>query len=357
MPTSRRKILRMAGAIGAGGLLSSCGSIGSRNLHLTSREAECSSYGARPPNPIEGYKCCDGSRGSFANEANLPNPIEGPIEVISKGYIWTEGPTWVGDENGYLLFSDVPGNAIYKWDSQTKTTSTFLKPSGSPLYPTPYHVREDGINGLVLGRGGLIGCDCGERAIVWIDMETRRKTIIADNYNGKRFNGTNDAIISNRGEIYFTDPVYAINANYHNALFELGYTGVFKIDTRNRVHLIADNLNPNGISLTPDNRTLLVTDSSGWVAIDLDEEGMPLRQRQFIPREAAGSADGMKIDHAGRLWTTGAGGIHVFSSAGEHIAFLPIDTNLGNCNFGADGNLYLANCDRVIRAKIKPEFA
>jgi len=357
LSTSRRKILQMAGAIGAGGMLSACGSQGSRDVYLTGREMACETHGTMRPNPIGEYQCCDGS-GPFPNPAGLPNPTEGPIEVISEGYLWTEGPTWVGDKNGYLLFSDVPGNAIYKWDGQTKTTSTFLKPSGSQLYPTPYYVREDGINGLALGRGGLIGCDNGERAIVWIDMETRRKTIIADNYNGRRFNGTNDVVISERGEIYFTDPVYAINANYHKALFELDYTGVFKIDTQNRVHLIADNLRPNGISLTPDNKMLVVTDSSGWVAIDLDQEGMPLQQRQFVSREVTGGgADGMQMDHVGRLWTTSTGGIHVFSPAGEHIAFLPIDTRLGNCNFGADGYLYVSNCDRMIRAKIKPEFA
>lgn len=355
MRKSRRKILQMASAIGAGGILSACGSNSARDVYLTGREAACISHGSRRPNPIGEYQCCDGS-GPFVTD--LPSPIEGPIEVVSEGYLWTEGPTWVGDENGYLLFSDVPGNALYKWDSQTETTSTFLKPSGSPIYPTPYWVREDGINGLALGRGGLIGCDCGERAVVWIDLETRRKYIIADNYNGKRFNGPNDVIVANNGDIYFTDPVYAINANYRNALFELDYTGVFKIDTRNRVHLVADNLRPNGISLTPDNRTLVVTDSSGWVAIDLDEEGMPLRQRQFVPRSATGGgADGMQMDHAGRLWTTSTGGIHVFSPAGEHVAFLPIDSRLGNCNFGADGYLYLANCERVVRAKIKSEFA
>lgn len=54
----------------------------------------------------------------------IANPLEGPVEVIASGYIWTEGPAWVGGTDGYLLFSDVPGNAIYCWDG--KRTTAFL---------------------------------------------------------------------------------------------------------------------------------------------------------------------------------------------------------------------------------------
>ena len=173
MPVSRRNVLKMASAcaatIGAGGVLTSCST--ARNPNISTEAAECS-LGNQSPNPIQGIVCCD-SNDSFANETGLPNPVEGPLEIIDQGYIWTEGPVWVGDENGYLMFSDVPGNGIYKWDSQTKKTSTWLKPSGSQIFPTPFHVREDGTNGLCLGRGGLVASDCGERAIVWFDMETK----------------------------------------------------------------------------------------------------------------------------------------------------------------------------------------
>lgn len=354
MSTSRRKLLQMAGTCAATGFLGVLGKAGHAQPAPSDLPGGCR-LGRQPPNPIEEFVCCD-ARSDFANEGGLPSPVEEPWEIISDGYIWTEGPVWVGDESGYLLFSDVPGNGIYQWDGQS--THVFLKPSGSDIFPTPFHVREDGTNGLALGRGGLIACDSGNRSIVRIDLETRERTVLADNYNGKRFNSTNDVVVADNGDIYFTDPATGINANYRDQLLEFDYSGVFRIDTDNRVHLIADNLRVNGVALSPDNRTLYVTDRSGWVAIDLDEQGMPVRQRLFVSREMiGGGADGMQVDHAGRLWTSGPGGIHLFSPSGEHIGFTPVENRLANCNFGADGYLYVTNCSRVIRAKIKPEFA
>src|SRR3990170_4062773 len=82
----------------------------------------------------------------------IPHPLEGSVEVIATGYQWTEGPVWVGGEDGHLLFSDVPGNAIFRWDG--KRTSAFLAPSGYQGFPIPASLREAGSNGLTLGRGG-----------------------------------------------------------------------------------------------------------------------------------------------------------------------------------------------------------
>ena len=72
----------------------------------------------------------------------IPNPLEGSVDVIASGYLWTEGPVWVGGENGHLLFSDVPGNAIYSWDG--KRTTAFLAPSGLQTFPIPASIREAG---------------------------------------------------------------------------------------------------------------------------------------------------------------------------------------------------------------------
>ena len=87
---------------------------------------------------------------------------KGNVEIIATGYIWTEGPVWVGGEQGHLLFSDVPGNAIYSWDG--KRTTAFLAPSGYQGFPIPASLREAGSNGLALGRGGLLLADSGTRA-------------------------------------------------------------------------------------------------------------------------------------------------------------------------------------------------
>ena len=116
----------------------------------------------------------------------IANPLEGGVDAIATGYIWTEGPVWVGGEDGYLLFSDVPGNAIYSWDG--KRTTAFLAPSGYNGFPIPATLREAGSNGLALGRGGLLIADSGTRALARVDLATRQKAVFAESYQGKRFN-------------------------------------------------------------------------------------------------------------------------------------------------------------------------
>jgi gluconolactonase len=286
----------------------------------------------------------------------VANPLEGNVEVIATGYIWTEGPVWLGGEQGHLLFSDVPGNAIYSWEG--KRTTAFLAPSGYQGFPIPATLREAGSNGLALGRGGLLLADSGTRAIVRVDLATRQRTVIADAYQGKRFNSPNDLVLARNGDIYLTDPPYGLAGTVKSPLRELTYIGVFRITPDNQVHLIADNLSPNGIALSPDNRTLYATDNSGWVAIDLNASGMPTGQRPFVASESVGGArgDGMKADSAGNIWTSGRGGIYVFSPKGQHIGFAPIAGRVSNCAFGPGRYLYVTNDTQVVRGRIRADF-
>jgi gluconolactonase len=286
----------------------------------------------------------------------IANPFEGAVEVIATGYLWTEGPVWIGGEGGYLLFSDVPGNAIHAWDG--KRTTVFLAPSGFQGFPIPASIREAGSNGLAVGRGGLLIADSGNRALARVDLATRQKTVFADAYQGKRFNSPNDLVIARSGAIYFTDPPYGLAGVQKSPLRELSYTGVFRVTPDNQVQLITDKLFPNGIALSPDNRVLYATDNSGWVAIDLDAAGMPTGQRQFVASERVGGArgDGMKVDSAGNLWTSGRGGIYVFSPKGEHFGFAPIDGSVSNCAFGANRSLYVTNGTQVVRGRIRADF-
>ena len=287
---------------------------------------------------------------------NVANPLEGPVDVIATGFQWSEGPVWVGGDNGHLLFSDVPGNAIYSWDG--KRTTVFLAPSGLQDFPIPDTIREAGSNGLALGRGGLLIADSGTRAIARIDLATRQKTVIAGAYQGKRFNSPNDLVVSRSGNIYLTDPPYGLAGVQKSPLREMAYTGVFRISADNQVQLVTDKLFPNGIALSPDNRVLYSTDNSGWVAIDLDASGMPTGQRQFVASDSVGGArgDGMKVDSAGNLWTSGRGGIYVFSPKGEHIGFAPIAGRVSNCAFGPGRALYVTNDTQVVRGRIRADF-
>ena len=287
---------------------------------------------------------------------DIPNPFEGGVDVIASGYIWTEGPVWVGGEDGHLLFSDVPGNAIYSWDGDQ--TTAFLAPSGYQGFPIPDSLREAGSNGLALGRGGLLLADSGSRALARVDLATREKTLFASSYEGKRFNSPNDLVPARNGDIYFTDPPFGLAGVRDSPLRELPYTGVFRVTPDNQVHLVADNLFPNGIALSPDNRVLYATDSSGWVAIDLDPSGMPTGQRQFVSSDMVGGTrgDGMKADSAGNIWASGRSGIYVFSPEGKHIGFAPIAGRVSNCAFGPGRTLYVSNDKQVVRGRIRADF-
>jgi gluconolactonase len=328
MKQNRRSFLRVAGASAA---------IGAGTAFRTSAIAQ-----QQPAPPV-----------SFPG---IANPLEGNVEVIGTGYLWSEGPVWVGGEQGHLLFSDVPGNAIYRWDG-TRTT-VFLAPSGYQAFPIPPTLREAGANGLALGRGGLLLADSGTRAIVRVDLATRQRTVIADRFQGKRFNSPNDLVVAKNGDVYLSDPPFGLTGTTNSPSRELTFTGVFRVTPDNQVHLVADNRSPNGIALSPDNRTLYVTDTSGWVAIDLDASGMATGQRQFVASASVGGArgDGMKIDAAGNLWTSGRGGIYVFSSKGEHIGFAPISGRVSNCAFGPGKYLYVTNDTQVVRARIRADF-
>jgi gluconolactonase len=331
MNAGRRSFLRVAGGsvvAGASGV-------------LAASAAGAQGRGAAPPPSFPG----------------VPNPLDGDVEVIASGtYIWTEGPVWVGGADGHLFFSDVPGNAIYAWDG--KRTTPFLAPSGYQGFPIPTTLREAGSNGLALGRGGLLLADSGTRAIVRVDLATRQRTVIVETFEGKRFNSPNDLVLARNGDIYFTDPPFGLTGVQQSPLRELTYTGVFRLTPDNRVHLVADNLSPNGIALSPDNRTLYATDSSGWVAIALDASGMPTGQRPFVASASVGGArgDGMKADSAGNIWTSGRGGIYVFSPEGRHIGFAPIAGRVSNCAFGPGRQLYVTNDTQVVRGRIRADF-
>ena len=164
------------------------------------------------------------------------------------------------------------------------------------IYPREIHAlvgdNAAGKSSLIRVLSTLLIADSGTRVLARVDLATRQKTVVAESYQGKRFNSPNDLVVARNGAVYFTDPPYGLAGVQKSPLRELTYTGVFRVTPDNQVHLIADNLSPNGIALSPDNRTLYATDNSGWVAIDLDGSGMPIGQRQFVASESVGGARG-----------------------------------------------------------------
>lgn len=274
-----------------------------------------------------------------------------PVEKIFDGLVWSEGPVWVGGPDGYLLISDVVGNAIYRW-SPSEGRSVWRKPAGLES-GDPSGFRESGTNGLLLARGGLVVADCGNRAVARIDLATREKTLLCTHYEGKRFNSPNDLVLARDGSIFFTDPPYGLLGVHESPLRELDFTGVFRLAPDNTVSLVDAGVMPNGIGLSPDGRTLYATDRSGWVSWALDGDNRHGPRGLYIGRSGGvQGGDGFKFDSEGRLWASSRDGISIFED-GRRIGIIRSDDVISNCEIAADGYIYMSSNHAVVRVKVK----
>lgn len=285
------------------------------------------------------------------------------IEQLADGFVWSEGPVWVKDGD-YLVFSDVPANTIYRW-SEAEGASVFLKPSGYDGPPTKIF-REPGSNGLALGAdGALLVCDHGNRSISRVDLKTRKKTILLDRYQGKRFSSPNDLAVAKSGAIYFTDPPYGLEGLNASPAKEMAFNGVYLRRPDGSVAVVDDKLTfPNGLALTPDEKRLYVavSDPEGPVimAYDLGPDGLPTKTSVFFDAMALlkaggpGLPDGMCLDTEGRLYATGPGGVLVIMPSGELIGVIETGRPVANCAFGEDGHtLFLTADDILARVRLK----
>ncbi|AZR31929.1 SMP-30/gluconolactonase/LRE family protein [Xanthomonas vasicola] len=244
------------------------------------------------------------------------------IEKLTEGFTWSEGPAWV--RNGdYLLFTDVPENKLYRW-SEEAGLSVLLSPSGytGPELPT---LREAGANGLYAEPSGTV---------LLADSGTRKKTPLATAFEGHSFNSPNDVVRRDDGVVFFTDPPYGLKDLDKSPVKELRFNGVYRLDTDGSVHLLDDSLSfPNGIALSPDARTLYVSNSDPqrpiWMAYALDARGAVTAKRVFadasdlIAKDVPGLPDGMTVAADGTLFATGPGWVIVFNPAGQRLAALP----------------------------------
>lgn len=285
------------------------------------------------------------------------------IQQLAEGFIWAEGPVWVRD-GGYLLFSDVPGNVMYRW-SEADGVLEFLNPSGYDGPPTDAFA-EPGSNGMALDAAGdLLVCDHGNRALAKVDLKTRNKMILLDRYQGERFNSPNDLAVARSGAIYFTDPTYGLKGRNASPLRELDVNGVYLWTPGGTLELIdADLTFPNGIALSPDERRLYVSVSDPkapkLMVYDLGPDGLPTTKAIFFDaapfRDAGGPGlpDGMCLDTEGRLYATGPGGVLVITPDGELIGVIQTGTAVANCAFGEDGHtLFVASNHTLARVRLK----
>ena len=279
------------------------------------------------------------------------------IEVLKGGFKWSEGPVWI-KSGGYLLFSDVPKNKIHKWHPKDGH-SVFMNQSG---FEGETRNREPGSNGLMVDpQGRLVVCDHGNRRVYCVEKDGT-KTTLADNFKGKKFNSPNDLVINANGDIYFTDPPYGLGGRKS----ELNYFGVYRLTPDGKITLMTKELTrPNGIALSPDEKTLYVAQSHKPAPIyqsyaikadgTTDNEGKLLFDAgKFARAGDPGMPDGMCVDVNGNLWATGPGGVLIISPKGKLLGRLNMGQPTANCAWGDDGStLYITSNDRLCRVKTK----
>ena len=288
------------------------------------------------------------------------------LEELAEGFVWSEGPVWIDSEDGgYLLFSDVPANKVHRW-SESDGLSIWLDPSGYAGEDSE-GFREAGSNGLIRSTdsGHILMADHGNRAIFEVDLATKEKRILADRFEGKRFNSPNDLAVDDDGTIYFTDPPYGLVGQDASKLKELAHNGVYARANDGSVSLIDRTLSrPNGIVLSPDRQTLYVANSDParavWVRYRRDGRSWGAGEVFFdatsmVREDAPGLPDGMAIAQDGTLFATGPGGVFVFSPDGEHLGTIRTPRAVANVTFGGSNGsvLYLTVHDKLMRIATK----
>jgi len=249
---------------------------------------------------------------------------------------FTEGPALAPD--GSIFFSDI-GTTIYRFDPKTGQTASFRDPSGRA-------------NGLMFNQqGALVACEGantgGNRRIsITTGMEGGKDGTVrtlAEKFEGKRFNSPNDLAIDAHGNVYFTDPRYVGDEPR-----ELDFEAVFIVSPDGKVRIATrDVQKPNGILVSPDGKTVYVSDNNPQGhrhlnAFAVKPDGT-LGERRILHDFGAGRGiDGMTLDRKGNIYATaGTGdkaGVYVFAPDGKHLALIPTPGDPTNCCFGGEDN-------------------
>jgi gluconolactonase len=265
-------------------------------------------------------------------------------EKVATGFVFIEGPVWHPD--GFLVFSDIPANRIYKVGPDGKA-EVFMEKSGYTGPGTP--TGEIGTNGLAVdAQGRLLLCQHGNRQLVRVEP-SGRLTVLADRFGGRRFNSPNDLVCRADGTIYFTDPSWGLEKNSDRPARELPFNGVYRY-ANGQVYLVDSTLvKPNGIALSPDGRTLYVADMpKKWYAYRLRPDGSVKDRRVFYDAshlQDNGHMDGMKVDVQGHVYATGPNGVMVFSPKGKYLGAIKFAEIAANVGWGGpDGRTLYATC-------------
>ena len=282
----------------------------------------------------------------FALKADSPKFWElvdqnASLTRVASGLGFTEGPVW--DERGFLYVSDEDQNKIFKVfaDGRKEEVISLGDPDGNT------YDRQ----------GRLIDCASVLRAIISVTPDGKY-TILADKFEGKKFNSPNDVIVGPDGALYFTDPTLDL---VKGETQEIPYQGVYRLDDKGQVRLLTKELTqPNGLAFSPDGKRFYVTDSKqrNIRVYDVAPDGSLTNGKIFGTQQGGpheGVPDGMRVDQAGNLYATGPKGIWVWDAEGHHLGTIEMPEQPANLNWGdADyGTLYITATTSVYKLRTK----
>ncbi len=240
------------------------------------------------------------------------------LQKLSGEFKFTEGPT--SDAQGNVYFTDQPNDRIMIWSVDGKL-STFMQPAGRS-------------NGMMFDpQGHLFSCADEKNELWLIEPASKRITVLVSNFEGKLLNGPNDVWLRPDGGLYFTDPFYKRDY-WKRTLTEQPVQGVYYLSPdRKTLRRVADDLEtPNGITGTPDGKTLYVSDlqAKKTYAYEIRPDGSLAGKRLFCEL----GSDGMTIDDAGNVYLTGKG-VVVFDRNGKQIEHIQVPEDwTANVSFG-----------------------
>src|SRR5271166_6612998 len=254
------------------------------------------------------------------------------VERLWTGARWSEGPAWFA-AGRYLVWSDIPNNRMLRYVEPSGEVSVFRVPSNNSNGNT------------VDNQGRLVTCEHLTRRVTRTEFDGSI-SVLADRWQGKRFNSPNDVVVKSDDSVWFTDPAYGIDSDNEGdrAETEIDCCHVYRLDPGGEVDRVIDDMvRPNGLAFSPDESLLYVVDTGAT-----HKENGPRHIRRFAVSKdgksvtggevfaicEVGLFDGFRVDRQGRIWTSADEGVHCYDPDGALIGKILIPEIVANVTFG-----------------------
>jgi len=254
------------------------------------------------------------------------------LEQLYTGCRWAEGPAWFA-AGRYIVWSDIPNDRMLRWDETDGSVSVFRQPALNT-------------NGHTVDlQGRLVSCEHRGRCVSRTEHDGRR-SVLADRFDGKRFNSPNDLVVKSDGSIWFSDPSYGIDSDYEGdaSPSELGECCVYRIDgDSGAVTRVASGfVQPNGLAFSPDEQWLYVADTGATHVANGPrhirrfrvQDGRALAGGEVWAECTSGLFDGFRVDVHGHVWTSAGDGVHCYAPDGVLLGKVRVPEAVANVCFG-----------------------